>query len=96
VRSAWGGLKTSAQTHRKVYIWARHSQVHEGANHAHVLLIHELTVIISIKRRPSGYGRRKRLDLAHVELLQDVICMIALMHKGPILGLLDLQPKKVV
>jgi hypothetical protein len=36
----------------------------------------------------------KRLGLAHVELFQDVLCILALMYKAPILGLLDLQSKK--
>jgi hypothetical protein len=40
-------------------------------------------------RRGGGNGCRKRLDLAHVKLLQDILYEFALMHKCPILGLLD-------
>jgi hypothetical protein len=40
-------------------------------------------------RRGGGNGCRKRLDLAHVKLLQYILYEFALMHKCPILGLLD-------
>jgi hypothetical protein len=90
-------METSTQTHYEVYVRPHHSQVQERANHAHVLLlVHGLYVLIDIKSRHGGHGRQKRLGLAHVELLYDIICILALMHKGPILGLLDLQPKKEV
>jgi hypothetical protein len=50
-RSVWGSPETSAQTHYKMYIWPRHNQV------AHVLLlVHGLTVLISIKRHCGGHG----------------------------------------
>jgi hypothetical protein len=95
MRSVWGGLETSAHAHCKVYIWLHHSQVQEGANHAHVLLlVHGLDVLIGIKHRCGGHGHRRRLGLTHVELRQDILCILVLMHKGPVLGLLNLQPKK--
>jgi hypothetical protein len=93
VRCACGSLETSAQTYCEVYVRPRRSQVQERANHAPVLLlVHGFAILISVKCRRGGHGRRKRLALAHVELLQDVLCILALMYKGPVLSLLDLQP----
>lgn len=79
-----------------MYVWPRHSQVQEGANHAPILLVHGLTILIDIKSRHGGHGRRKRLGLAPIKLLQDAVSILALMHNGPVLDLLDLQPKKEV
>jgi hypothetical protein len=59
-----------------------------------LLLVHGFAILISVKCRRGGHGHRKRLALAHVELLQDVLCILSLMYKGPVLSLLDLQPKK--
>jgi hypothetical protein len=91
------GRLGSESTDCKVYIWPRRSQVQEGANHALVLLlVHGLIILISIKHHRGGHGRRKCLGLAHVELLQDILCILTLMYKDPVLGLFDLQPKKEV
>jgi hypothetical protein len=49
-----------------------------------------LTVLISIKCRHGGHGHRKRLVLVLNELLQHILYILALMDKGPVLGLLDL------
>jgi hypothetical protein len=69
----------------------------ERANHALVLLlVHGFVILISVKCRRGGHGRRKRLALAHVELFQDILCILALIYKDPILSLLDLQPKKEI
>jgi hypothetical protein len=97
MRCAWGSLETSAQTHCEVYVRPRRSQIHERANNASVLLlVHGFAILISVKCRRGGHGCRKRLALAHVKLLQDVLCILALMYKGPVLSLLDLQPKKEI
>jgi hypothetical protein len=97
MRCAWGSLETSAQTHCEVYVRPHHSQVQERANHAPVLLLVDgLAILIGIKHHRIGHGRRNRLGLAHVKLLQDVLYILALMYKGLVLGLLDLQPKKKV
>jgi hypothetical protein len=48
---------------------------------------------------PRSLDNRARLlwlGLAHIKLLQDIICILALMHKGLVLSLLELQPKKEV
>jgi hypothetical protein len=93
VGSAWESLLASTQTHCEVYLRPRRSKVQEGVNHAPVLLlIHRLAVLIDIQCRRGGHGRQKRLGLVHVKLLQDILCVLALIHKSPILGLLDLQP----
>ena len=95
MRCAWESIEARAQTHYKVYIQPHHNQVQEGGNHAPVLLlVHGLVVLISIKHCRSGHGRRKRLCLAHVDLLQDVLCILALMHKGPAWVCLICSPRK--
>ena len=67
-------METSTQTHYEVYVLPHHRQVQERANHAPILLlVHGLVVLISFKCRRGGHGCRKRLGLAHVELLQDVL-----------------------
>lgn len=80
-----------------MYVRPRRSQIQERANHASVLLlVHEFAILISVKCRLGRHGRQKRLALAHVELLHDVLCILALMYKGPVLSLLDLEPKKEI
>jgi hypothetical protein len=97
MRSAWGSLETRLQTHYEVYVWPRRSQVQERANHAHVLLLVQwLAVLIGIKRHHGVHGHRKSLGLTHVELLLDILPVLSLMHISPVLGLLDLYPKKEV
>jgi hypothetical protein len=68
---------------------------YRGASHAPVLLlVHGLVVLISIKRHRGGHGRQKRLDLAQVNLFQDVLCILALMHKDPSWVCLICNPRK--
>jgi hypothetical protein len=92
-----GSLASSVQTHYKVYVWPRRRQVQVEANHAPVLLlVHGLAVLIGIQRRCGGHGHQNRLGLTHIKLLQDILCVLSLMHKSLVLGLLDLQPMEEV
>jgi hypothetical protein len=74
-----------------MYVWPRCFQVQEGADHDPVLLlVHKLAVPISVQSRRDGHGRRMRIGLAHVKRLQAILGVFALVHKCPILCLLDL------
>ena len=57
-------------------------------------MVHDFSFIISIQGYRGRHGRRKRLGLAHIELLQQVLGLLALVHERPFLGLLDLQPEE--
>jgi hypothetical protein len=78
-----------------VYVRPRCRQVQEGANHAPILLlVHKLIVLIIIQIHRGGHGHQKRLGLAHVKLLKDVLDVFSLVNKCIVLGLLDFQPKE--
>ena len=88
-------LKTSAQTHCKVYVRPRRRQVQEGADHAPVLLlVHRISVLVRIQRRSGRHGSRQRLGICHVELLEDVLRVLALVYEGAFLALLDLESEE--
>jgi len=64
----------------------------EGADHAPVLLlVHRFSVLVRIQRRRGRHGGRQRLGVRHVELLEDVLRVLALVHEGAFLALLDLE-----
>ena len=85
----------SAQTHNKLNVWPRHRQVEKGADHAPVLLlIHGFSVLVRIQDCRGTHRCRQQFGVVHAKLLDDVLGILALVHKRPIHLLLDLKTEE--
>src|SRR5438105_15207503 len=90
-------LKTSAQTHCKVYVRPRCRQVQEGADHAPVLLlVHRFSVLVRIQRRRGCHGGRQRLASAMSNFLRTSFVYLPWCTKVPSLLCLIWSPRKKV
>jgi hypothetical protein len=84
-------LNIGAQKHRKLDVQHHYRQVQEGADHAPVLLlVHRRFVLVRVERCSRTHQCQQGLWVIHIELLEDAIRVIGLMHKGSFLRLLDL------
>jgi hypothetical protein len=55
-----------------------------------LLLVHRLFVLVRVERCSGTHRCRHGLRVVHLELLEDVLRVLGLMHKGSLLYMLDL------
>jgi hypothetical protein len=89
---AWGSLKACTKIHVELNVRPYCREVQDEANHAPVLpLVHSPTVFIWIEQCCRAHRSWHGLELIHVELLHQVLCILALMYEGTLPFLLHLD-----
>ena len=90
--SPQGRLEPGVESHCEMDLQSHRREVEEGANHAPVLaLVHLLSILVRVQSIRHCHRCRHWFSISHVKLLQQVLCVLHLVHECIILVLLNLD-----